>query len=269
MSKTILFVIHSKCCKQHWEFGVDHNGELQMTCEKCGQGVGPQVKLSSEVLSARVELRPRAGPDFNACHTRCCGAHWEIVIYEDKTAALVCAKCGEAEPDVKVEILDPEMKCAVCGKGVKDGHGHPSGKPKCDRTGCANDAEYTVSFKLRSKPRDIPADAHLDVKLCKKHKEETKLDDLITDENWKVIEHVFISVGKAPPKRELTALLFEPIDGVPAAGFPTASTHCRDCSSWRVSGWCHKHNSAVSGNEKHDECFESRLPKETPGENPA
>ena len=116
MSNSTKWVIHAKCCAAHWELAIDKDGELHLVCEKCQQPSGPFAKVTAEAISSQLKLRPRTG--LNCFHTRCCGDHREILVYEDGTADLVCVKCGEADPDVQVNVdLPDKVRCAVCGKG--------------------------------------------------------------------------------------------------------------------------------------------------------
>lgn len=95
------------------------DGTLVLMCEKCEKDAGPNIKLSSEVLSGKIQLRPRKG-DVSCMHTRCCKEHWEVAGFSDGTAHLVCPRCGQPEEDIKVELVGLAGKsCECCGEEVQ------------------------------------------------------------------------------------------------------------------------------------------------------
>ena len=52
-------------------------------------------------------------------HSRCCNAHWELVILPDGSAGLLCENCGrDIGPDVMVIVhSEPgECECEECRK---------------------------------------------------------------------------------------------------------------------------------------------------------
>jgi hypothetical protein len=47
--------IHSKCCNAHWEL-VYKGGEYSITCEVCGKGPGPCLKIEGPTLDEKCEI---------------------------------------------------------------------------------------------------------------------------------------------------------------------------------------------------------------------
>ncbi len=53
-------------------------------------------------------------------HSKCCGAHWELVLTCDETMELRCEQCGErtnlqiSTPD----SLKEDVKCSACGEEI-------------------------------------------------------------------------------------------------------------------------------------------------------
>lgn len=82
----------------------------------------------------------------------------------------------------------------------------------CQRRGCEASAVWIPVLELRAPSSDIPATATLQTfGLCKRHKDETKLGDLLTDEGWEMLTSAFAEHGKAMPSRLLTRLLWLPL----------------------------------------------------------
>lgn len=115
-SKEPKFYIHSKCCKSHWELLLDENGNMDMCCEICNLAIGPHVHLLYDPDFPVESLKPKNKGSASALHTRCCHKHWEIIVYEDDTAKLVCAECGTPEDDIIVSLDHGEQKCDCCGE---------------------------------------------------------------------------------------------------------------------------------------------------------
>lgn len=117
MPQPVKFVIHTKCCEGHWEFGVNDRGEPILFCEKCGQPSGPFVKLS---LPGAKDFQAASGTT-NCIHTPCCKDHWEIVVGQDGLALLRCVKCLQCLTQVQVTLDTRGLptKCAQCGADGK------------------------------------------------------------------------------------------------------------------------------------------------------
>lgn len=50
-------------------------------------------------------------------HSKCCNAHWELVIKEDGSCDLECEVCGKSiGRRVDIDIPKERLKCDLCGK---------------------------------------------------------------------------------------------------------------------------------------------------------
>jgi hypothetical protein len=87
----------------------------------------------------------------------------------------------------------------------------PAPRP-CNRAGCGRAATHWVGLKLRVDQRSMPADAFTGIAVCAFHRQTLVVDDVVCDDGWTQIVEGFTRLGKPPPSRHLTVLLFRPID---------------------------------------------------------
>lgn len=60
-----------------------------------------------------------------------------------------------------------------------------------------------------------PALTTMSLYLCATHAESCTVENLICDESWKLFTETFRSVGRAPPRRDLTTCYFKPLSAAP------------------------------------------------------
>lgn len=86
----------------------------------------------------------------------------------------------------------------------------------CVKEGCGKRGKYNPVLRLRppklaneTRFMELP----IKMNLCKAHKEATKLEDLVTDEEWARLLQRFRAMGKTEPERTRTELNFKRIKG--------------------------------------------------------
>ena len=86
----------------------------------------------------------------------------------------------------------------------------------CDKTGCVNQAFWHPVFLISFKGNILqPVRALVPLHVCDEHREQMKVEDILTDGGWNNIcaEIYKFTRGKARPKRSLTELAFAPVGG--------------------------------------------------------
>jgi hypothetical protein len=76
----------------------------------------------------------------------------------------------------------------------------------CGYKGCDKHASWQVGFSLQASYSDVTAHAIIGLVVCDQHKQDTKLEDVLSDEGWEVICKSFAAQGKAIPERRKTKL---------------------------------------------------------------
>ena len=100
MNAVALFV-HSRCCGEHWVVGQDKH----IHCCGCGKSAG----------SIQVEFKTEPNPI-----SACCGAPFELVVFDTGSFGLACESCQEIQSDLIV--TGPEMAaqgCALCAAAAR------------------------------------------------------------------------------------------------------------------------------------------------------
>lgn len=96
---------------------------------------------------------------------------------------------------------------------MSDGFKPKDDAKKCHSIGCKNEAKWQVLLKLFA-PLDYkapPAVAEITLFVCDECKKDVKVDDLVSDEGWAMIEEGFAKAGKMLPVRDCTQVDFKMI----------------------------------------------------------
>lgn len=111
------FAVHSECHMAHWELLYVPGEGHYLGCEECGEPAGGIVIKAP--LPEGLDKIPAGSA--GAMHSPCCGAHVELVYFEDGHYEIFCDKCLSSAAPV-VTVTGPDLsgkKCGCCGGGCE------------------------------------------------------------------------------------------------------------------------------------------------------